>query len=61
MLGLLTTRSITLAKAAELMDTSRDEFSAVLRSLGVQYSYLDEGESARGLDAAKRLVGMLRS
>lgn len=59
-LGLLTVRSITLAKAAELMGMSRDEFSAVLRSLGVQYSFLDEDEAARELETAKRLGGALR-
>ena len=59
-LGLLTARSITLAKAAEFMDMSRDEFGTVLRSLGAQYSFLDEDEAARELETAKRLGGALR-
>ncbi len=60
-LGLLVTRSISLAKGAELLDMSREEFSIVLRSIGVPYSYLDEDEAAREIEAAKSLAGQLRS
>lgn len=55
-LGLLASRSITLAKAAELSGMSRLEFSALLRSIGFKYSYLDEGEAAKESGAAEELV-----
>jgi len=52
-LGLLASRSVTLAKAAELVGMSRSDFSAVLRSIGFRYSYLDEDEAREELDAAE--------
>jgi len=55
-LGLLASRSITLARAAELSGMSRLEFSAVLRSMGFKYSYLDEGEALKELGAAEELA-----
>lgn len=55
-LGLLASRSITLAKAAELSGMSRLEFSAVLRSVGFKYSYLDEGEALKELGVAEELA-----
>ena len=56
-LGLLASRSVTLAKAAELVGMSRSEFSAVLRSVGFRYSYLDEDEALEEIDAAGEVVG----
>jgi len=55
-LGLLASRSITLAKAAELSGMSRLELGAVLRSIGFKYSYLDEGEALEELGAAEELA-----
>ncbi len=45
--GLLFTRQITLAKAAELLEMARDDFSRVLKLLGLEYSYLSEEEIER--------------
>jgi len=56
-LGLLASRSVTLAKAAELVGMSRSEFSAVLRSVGFRYSYLDEDEALEEIDAAGEVMG----
>lgn len=55
-LGLLASRTVTLAKAAEVLGMSRVEFSAVLRSVGFKYSYLDEDEVRRELESVKKLV-----
>ncbi len=43
-LGLLFTRQITLAKAAELLEMTRGDFSRVLKLMGLKYSYLSEEE-----------------
>ncbi len=43
--GLLFTRQITLARAAELLEMSRDELSKVLKLMGLEYSYLTEEEA----------------
>lgn len=53
-LGLLASRTITLAKAAEVLGMSRLEFSAVLRSIGFKYSYLDEDEARKEVESVKR-------
>jgi len=55
-LGLLASRTVTLAKAAEVLGMSRVEFSAVLRSIGFRYSYLDEDEALNEVDASKELL-----
>lgn len=55
-LGLLASRTVTLAKAAEVLGMSRVEFSAVLRSIGFRYSYLDEDEALKEVDASKELL-----
>jgi len=55
-LGLLASRSITLARAAELSGMPRLEFSAVLRSIGFKYSYLDDDEALKELGAAEELA-----
>ena len=55
-LGLLASRTITLAKAADVLGMSRLEFSAVLRSIGFKYSYLDEEEARKEVDAGKCLL-----
>lgn len=43
-MGMLFTRQITLAKAAELLEMTRDDFSRVLKLMGLEYSYLSEEE-----------------
>ena len=55
-LGLLASRSITMARAAELSGMSRLEFSAVLRSIGFKYSYLDEDEALKELGVVEELA-----
>lgn len=55
-LGLLASRTVTLAKAAEVLGMSRVEFSAVLRSISFRYSYLDEDEALKEVDASKELL-----
>lgn len=55
-LGLLASRSVTLAKAAELSGMSRLEFSAVLRTIGFNYSYLDGDEALKEVGAAEELA-----
>jgi predicted HTH domain antitoxin len=55
-LGLLASRTITLDKAAEVLDMSRAEFSAVLRTIGFKYNYLDEQELQKEADASKNLL-----
>lgn len=55
-LGLLTSRTVTLAKAAEVAGLSRIEFSSVLKALGVEFSYLDEEEAKLEAEAAKSLA-----
>jgi predicted HTH domain antitoxin len=52
-LGLLASRTITLAKAAEVLGMSRLEFSAVLRTIGFEYSYLDEEEAGKEVEFIK--------
>jgi len=56
-LGLLASRSVTLAKAAELVGMFRYEFSALLRSIGFRYSYLDEDEALEEVGAAGEVAG----
>lgn len=41
-LGALTSRIISIQKAAEVMGMDRDFFSRLLEILGVEFSYLDE-------------------
>ena len=60
-LGLLVTRAITLAKAAEVLGMSRLEFSAVLRTIGFRYSYLDEEEAIKEVEAAEELMKKRRN
>jgi len=55
-LGLVASRTISLAKAAEVLGMSRFEFSAVLRSIGFSYSYLDEDEAREEVGFSKKLV-----
>jgi len=42
--GMLFTRQITLAKAAELLEMRRDDFSRLLKLMGLEYSYISEEE-----------------
>ena len=60
-LGLLVTRAITLAKAAEVLGMSRLEFSAVLRTIGFRYSYLDGEEAIKEVEAAEELMKKRRN
>lgn len=54
-LGLLASRTITLAKAAEVLGMSRLEFSAVLDTMGFRYSYLDEEEAQEEVNISRKL------
>ena len=56
-LGLLASRSVSLAKAAELVGMSRSEFSALLRGVGFRYSYLDEDEALKEIGAVGAAAG----
>ena len=55
-LGLLASRTVTLDKAAEVMCMTLTEFSALLRSIGFKYSYLDEEELRKEVKASKSLL-----
>jgi predicted HTH domain antitoxin len=55
-LGLLASRTVTLAKAAEIVGMSRSEFSALLKTIGFKYSYLDDKESKEEVKASKTLL-----
>lgn len=55
-LGLLASRTVTLGKAAEVLGMSRLEFSAMLRTIGFKYSYLDEEELRKEVAASKCLL-----
>jgi uncharacterized protein YuzE len=54
-LGLLFTKQMTLAKAVELLDMSREELSALLKNLGLEYSYLSREEVQQDKEAAESL------
>ena len=54
-LGLLASRTVSLGKADEIMDMSRSEFSALLKTIGFKYSYLDEEELRAEAKASKSL------
>ena len=56
-LGLLASRSITLAKVAELLGMSRTSLSALLRGVGFRYSYLDADEAREELEASREAAG----
>ena len=56
LLGLLASRTVSLSKAAEVMGMSRLEFSAVLKTIGFKYSYLDEEELKKEAKASKGLL-----
>ena len=55
-LGLLASRTITLGKAAEVMGMPFTEFSALLRTIGFKYSYLNEKELKEEVKASKTLL-----
>jgi predicted HTH domain antitoxin len=55
-LGLLASRTVTLAKAAEILGMSRLEFSSLLKTIGFKYSYIDEKESREEAKASKNLL-----
>ena len=60
-LGLLASRTVTLGKAAEVMGMSLPEFSALLRTIGFKYSYLDEEEMTKEVKASKSLLKKRRN
>jgi predicted HTH domain antitoxin len=55
-LGLLASRTVTLGKAAEIIGMPLSEFSALLKTIGFRYSYLDEKESREEVKASKNLL-----
>ncbi|MDI6655784.1 MAG: UPF0175 family protein [Candidatus Hydrothermarchaeota archaeon] len=54
-LGLLFSRQVTLAKAAELLEMSREEFSKILKLIGLEYSYLTREEAHHERTESERL------
>lgn len=53
-LGLLASQTVTLNKAAEVLGMSRAEFSALLRTIGFKYNYLDEEELKKEAKISKK-------
>lgn len=56
LLGLLASRTVSLSKAAEVMGMPLPEFSALFRTIGFKYSYLDEEELKKEAKASKGLL-----
>lgn len=60
-LGLLVSRQISFARAAELTGLSREEFSFLLDKLGIEYDFLT-GEDVKGeKESVERLLKDLES
>ncbi len=59
-LGMLYSRQITLSKAAESLNMDRDEFSAILKNMNLEYSYLTEDEAIKELKSAEELTKKLK-
>ena len=55
-LGLLLSKQISFARAAELSDLSRVEFSFLLDKLGIAYEFLTEEDIESERESAKRLL-----
>jgi len=55
-LGLLASRTVTLSKAAQVMGMPLPEFSALLKTIGFKYSYLDEEELKKEAKASKAIA-----
>jgi len=56
-LGLLFSGKISFGKAAELLGLRVDEFWDLLDKLGVKYSFYDEEEVERELEAYRKIFG----
>ncbi len=54
-IGLLFFFYFTLARAAELLEMSREEFSRILKLIGLEYSYLTQDEVLREKKASESL------
>jgi len=54
-IGLLFTRQVTLAKAAEILKMSPEELSGVLKLMNLEYSYLTRDEVQREKQASESL------
>lgn len=59
-LGLLISRQISLAKAAEAMEVSREELQFLLDKLGIDYYFLSDEDIKKEKNAANRLLEELR-
>jgi predicted HTH domain antitoxin len=55
-LGLLLSKQISFARAAELAGLSRVEFSFLLDKLGIAYEFLTEADIESERESAKRLL-----
>lgn len=59
-LGLLISRQISLAKAAEAIGVTREELQFLLDKLGIDYCFLSDEDIEKEKDAANRLLEELR-
>lgn len=59
-LGLLVSRQISFARAAELAGLNRVEFSFLLDKLGIEYEFLTEEDVKYERESAERLLKGLR-
>lgn len=59
-LGLLISRQISLAKAAEAIGVSREELEFLLDKLGIDYYFLSDEDVKKEKNAANRLLEELR-
>lgn len=55
-LGLLLSRQISFARAAELAGLSREELSLLLDKLGIEYDFLTEEDIKNEKESADRLL-----
>ena len=59
-LGLLVSRQISFARAAELTGLSREELSFLMDKLGIEYDFLTEEDIKEERESAERLVRELK-
>ena len=59
-LGLLVSRQISFARAAELTGLSREDFSFLVDKLGIEYDFLTEEDVKEERESAERLVRELK-
>lgn len=59
-LGLLVSRQISFARAAELTGLSREDLSFLIDKLGIEYDFLTEVDVKAERESAERLVRVLK-